>query len=196
MRFFPITSYYPYLCFRPLSLTYCYLYLHRRTSFISKGKGQLVVNLMSSQFLSTQCLGQATIDLASIPALYQDEFDSREMFLQLGFPSRTIYGQSYQPIEAEFRDTDGKTGGVILSVQVPPVLENACGWFWVMSNGNSFFSSMLGLNTDTPIWVVLYKGFLNIYESPFTDEVIRSIDCIQIKSVAETSGDLVKKQIV
>jgi len=73
-------------------------------------------------------------------------------------------------------------GYVEVSITVPNIYENMCGWFWNITE--SFFD----VNGEK-MWVVLRDGHMSCWDTPFVNREICKVDCKKILKIEEKSFD-------
>ena len=105
---------------------------------------------------------------------YADLFKGKKK--QFNFPleqkKHTIYDNNGKAIVVA--DSANPIGFVSVSVGIPSVYGNMCGWFWdIKSEVNAF-----GIpdTTGTKMWVVVKDNKIRIYDTPFNMRLLKSID--------------------
>ena len=79
-------------------------------------------------------------------------------------------------------------GFVSLTVGVPNILRNMCGYFWQINKGVFDIAGQ-------KIWVVLYEGTINVYDNPHTRRCLYTIDTSTIVDMDETRYDGLEIQV-
>ena len=72
----------------------------------------------------------------------------------------------------------GPKGFISCTVGVKDIYKNMCGYFWQINKGVFDVSGQ-------KIWVVLYEGVLNVYDSPHDRRCLYTIDCDSIVDMEE-----------
>ena len=78
-------------------------------------------------------------------------------------------------------------GTVSISINIPNIYENMCGWFWDIHEELNNFGFMD--TTGNKMWVVLSKKILTCYDNPYDGVVRKVIDCHHITDIVETICD-------
>jgi hypothetical protein len=143
------------------------------------GQGSIILNVMSTHTLGQDTvIGQAIIDLEKHRSLYQGE----KMNLRLPLKEAS----------APVHDTTGTkltlapatpVGFISLSVSIPNIYQNMCGWFWHIRD--DIFTG----TTGDKMWVVLNDRILYCYGNPYDGIVKYRVDCKNITDIVESEYD-------
>lgn len=148
---------------------------------------RVILNVMSSHipFISGNgFLGQAVIDFKD----YRHMGDGKphKLKLNLGPAKCPLYDESGNV----FSSTNANVSGSIdVTVFIPAITESICGWFWNITE--SFFDV-----SGEKMWVVLNKGVMTCWGTPFQTGFIAKVECKKIKKCVEKEFDKLSCKIV
>merc|ERR1711871_782650 len=145
------------------------------------GRSILCANVMSAHsFGGPTILGQCRIDLDKHKEIYSGKRKSFKVPLQ---PIKSkVYEANTGHELTSLAPPPNPTGFVSLSVGVPNILKNMCGFFWQINKGVFDVSGQ-------KIWVVLYEGVINVYDNPHSRRCLMTIDTDTIIDMDETRYD-------
>ena len=143
------------------------------------GSGLVTINVFSKHYVTADTLiGQAFVDLDDLSNLTSG--CSYEFSMDLTSPKIPIYDSNGILISSA---NDKPSGSISFSIQMPSVFQNMCGWFYDIK------SSFFGVISGERMWVVLNRGFIYCYDSPFEGHLQQVIECSKITVIEEVVYD-------
>jgi hypothetical protein len=139
------------------------------------GSGYLVLNVFSKNtFTGDFFLGQAVIDIEKHPQLYFGEVLA--IRIPINPPIHAIYSRTGEKLEKPAQIGQGSFN---LSVHVPSIFSNMCGWFSRINT--NLFGDVYGKK----MWVILDAGVLYCYDSQFENYLIEQFSCNELADMEE-----------
>ena len=105
-------------------------------------------------------------------------YSGQQVVLELPIKRAEMAVFSSDGKEISVPDVPGK-GKITICCSVPTVYSNVCGWY------REIKSDIFNNITASKIWVTIADGKLNIYNSPFSGNLLRCIKCEDIADVEE-----------
>lgn len=142
--------------------------------------GLVVINVMSKHTMAADTLiGQAIINLDNHQELYKGAVHNLKIPLtQLTHDVHDTTGS-----KMKLPPSPSPEGFICLSVNIPTIYHNMCGWFWAIKE------DFLRGTTGEKMWVILHDKILYVYNNPFDSEVRQSIDVTEISAIKEARYD-------
>ena len=142
--------------------------------------GFVVFNVMSKHTLAEDSIiGQAVINLENHKELYEGSVHN------LRLPLQTIKHDVHDSTGSRLNLSPPSevTGTLKVSINIPSIYQNMCGWFWSIKEG--FLQGPSGEKQ----WVVLHDGRVYVYSNPYDLSLIMEIDVDDIQGIKETTYD-------
>jgi hypothetical protein len=151
----------------------------------SIGSGKIVLNVMSAHTLwAPTLIGQAVIKQEKYYDLMQGK--PKKFLIPLAKKTQPIYDET--GTEMAVADApDPVVGFLCVSVSIPTVYHNMCGWFWDIHdyiNGYGMWDT-----TGTKQWVVVKDKVIRVYDNPYDNKLKKTINTTDVMGMEETTYD-------
>ena len=142
--------------------------------------GYVVFNVMSKHTIGGDTLmGQAVITLENHRELYEGQ--AHHLRLPLDSMKHEVHDSTGSKLNLS---PPTEVSGVLnISINIPSIYHNICGWFW------SIKEEFLRGTSGEKLWVVLHSGTLYVYSNPYDHDLKMEIDVEAIQGIKETSYD-------
>ena len=160
-------------------------YFNQDMMIATGGYGKIVINVMSQHTLTTpSLLGQAVIYTSKYTELLKGGM--RRFLIPLKQKTMPIYDNKGK--EMHTGDAHNPTGWVSVSLTIPTVYNNMCGWFWnIHDYVNGFGYADI---TGDKIWVVVKNKIIRVYDTPYDmSKAIMTFSAYDVLDLVETTYD-------
>ena len=143
--------------------------------------GFVVINVMSRHTMASDTLiGQAIINLDTHRELYMGAI--HHLKLPLAHFKHEVHDCTGTKLKLSSAAKD-VSGFICLSISVPSIYHNMCGWFWLIKD--DFLRGTVG----EKVWVVLYDKVLYVHNNPYDGYVLQQLNVNEISAITEAKYD-------
>lgn len=140
----------------------------------------LCLNVMSRHnFGPDTIMGQCILSSEHMRALYSGH--KVHLTLPVKQMEHSVYDTTGNLIK--LAPASNPMGFISLTVNIPSIYHNMCGWFWDIKTG------LLGNTYGEKIWVVLEDRKVRVYNNPFDQDVKEHIDTEHVIDIEEKAYD-------
>lgn len=151
----------------------------------SVGSGKIVLNVMSEHTLWAPTLvGQAVIEQKKYWDLMAGK--PKKFLLPLKQKTEQIYDQTGTEM-AVSNAAEPVVGFLCVSVSIPTVYHNMCGWFWDIHDYINSFAQWD--TTGSKIWVVVKDNIIRVYDNPYDGKLKKTINTTDVMGMDVANYD-------
>ena len=155
------------------------------------GSGKIVLNVMSEHTLWAPTLvGQAIIEQKKYWDLLAGK--PKKFLIPLQQKKEPIYDQT--GTEMAVADAPQPvTGFICVSVAIPTIYHNMCGWFWDIHDYFNGFGAWD--TTGSKIWVVVKDKIIYVYDNPYDNKLKKTINTTDVLGMEMTTYDKLEIEV-